>query len=254
MSWGEAKWIVNQIPMVPGAIVPGDDNLTTVLSGTFTQTSNSSKVIGNFTIPAGINGNVRFKATLKTSSTSSAAVFAITNTTATFYSGNINTVTNMRGYVTTTSTTGEMVHLDLAVTAGETLYFQICGMGNITSTLTNVTLGYDTPMVVSAKLQVPPSVQKGYLPTTSVIYERHDTDLDMYYVSVSLPKPVSDNNIVLFTPVSNVAYSSTNSPGTWNTPGFGRVVNNNELRLYAMSPFSYGYSISGYWYVIDFGG
>ena len=254
MSWGEAKWIVNQIPIVPGAIVPGDDNLTTVLSGTFTQSNNSSKVIGNFTIPAGISGNVRFKTTLKTSSTSAAAVFAITDTTATFFSGNIDKVTNMRGYVTTTSTTGEMVHLDLNVVAGETLYIQICGMGNITSTLTNVTMGYDTTTVVSAKLQnLPVSVQQGYLPNTSLDYTDNDTDVDMYYASVTLPKPVSSNNIVLFMPIGSSGYSSTDSQSKWMSPGFGRVVGNNELRLY--SPYtSYSPSFRGYWYVIDFGG
>lgn len=253
MSWGEAKWIVNQIPIVSGAIVPGDDNLTTVLSGTFTQSNNSSKVIGNFTIPAGINGNVRFKATLKTSNASAAAVFAITDTTATFYSRNINTVTNMRGYVTTTSTTGEMVHLDLNVTAGETLYVQICGMSTNTSTLTNVTMGYDTTTVVLAKLQVLPSVQQGYLPETNLDYTNKDNDVNMYYASVTLPKPVSSNNIVLFMPFGNSGYSTTSGSGMWRSPGFGRVVGNNELRLY--SPYdSYSTQFSGYWYVIDFGG
>lgn len=243
MSWGEAKWIVNQIPIVPGAIVPGDDNLTTVLSGTFTQTNNSSKVIGNFTIPAGVNGNVRFKATLKTSS-ASAAVFAITDTTSTFYSGNIDTVTNMRGYVTTTSTTGETVHLDLAVTAGETLYVQICGMSTNTSTLTNVTMGYDTTMVVSAKLQVPVSIQEGFLSPSSPNGGQDNSVWNVYYSKITLASMVSDSNLVIFNPLV--------SDSGFNNFGFGRVVNGMELRLY--QPGSSNSSFGGYWRVIDFGG
>lgn len=253
MSWGEAKWIVNQIPIVPGPITPGDDNLTTVLSGTFTQSNNSSKVIGNFTIPAEITGKVRFKATLKTSSASTASVFAITDTTSTFFSGNINTVTNMRGYVTTTSTTGEMVHLDLNVTAGETLYFQICGMGTNNTTLTNITMSYDTPNVVSAKISSPiQTVQQGYYSLGTPSTQDSTCD-NTYYHSIKLTSPVSSNAIALFQSIGNGYIGGTgnsyNDP-RWFGLGFARVVNRTDLRLY--SPYGSNDSkYGGYWIVID---
>lgn len=237
---------VTQTDLVVSYAPSSDEVVQTINADTHTLTSGSSfqLEIGQFTIPDGINGTVRFKTKVNTSSSTNYASFTVNRLVTT------NGTTNSEKVAETTvqATTPAEVYIDVDVSAGQVFSFyagRLSYYDNLTQSM--LTVGYNPQQLVNARMVGYPLVQQGYLKSTSLNYTDKDNDVDMYYASVTLPKPVSSNNIVLFMPIGSSASSQ------WYTPGFGRVVGTNELRLY--SPYNdYSSSFRGYWYVVDFGG
>lgn len=245
MSWAEAKWITDKFTFVPGQIEPGDEKLTTVLSGTYTQNGNQTNVIGSFVVPDGVSGKVRFKATLKSSYANYKALWAITSNNTRFLYGQQDTQSQVIGYVETNATSNTTVYIDVKVVPGQTLYMQICNSSTGTTTISNITMGYDSPTVVSAKTPSPvKSIQQGYY-VAATPYNQDSECGSIYYQSITLKYPVSSNSIALFWPKGSSAITSN----AWWGTGFARVVNSTELRLY--TPYSSNSSFGGYWIVID---
>lgn len=231
---------VTQADLVVSYAPTGDENHV-IDAGT--HTANSWTRIAQYAVPKGAFGKIRFKTNIKGGSLSYLSYFAITTTTTSPGSSDALLVGKVRIRTTTLSE----VYIDADVVSGETLYFWIytdAAYSSNAMTQTELVASYTNSKMVSARALNSPSVQEGFL-RPSTPYGGQDSDVDnIYYHKIALAATVSNSNLVIFNPITSNAL--------FNTFGFGRVVNGNELRLY--QPNSSNSSFGGYWRVIDFGG
>ena len=210
---------------------------------TQSHTGQSYTSIGQVTIPSDVNGLVRFKTTLNSSSYDYESYFLITDSTTSVSTSTALGVAKMKG------TTPTEVYIDINVLPGQVIYFFTYSYSyNNTVTQSTITMSYNTSKLVCARMFQYPIVLQGYQNISTPNSTSGDSAVgERYYHSVTLGAKVSQNNFVLFMPATSSAIGSN-----WYNMGFGRVVNGNELRLY--QPGSSNSSFGGYWYVIDFGG